>query len=81
VPAPECGGDCWMALGLFAGSYEVYVNGWRIGVPRISIPPMRITGSHVLSGFLAPFSRIDQSQSPCARETGNSSGGGQDKAS
>ena len=20
-----------MALGLFAGSYEVYVNGWRIG--------------------------------------------------
>jgi len=44
-------------------------------------PRMRITGSHVLSGFLAPFSRIDQSQSPCARETGNSSGGGQDKAS
>lgn len=29
--APDCGGDCWLTLGLFAESYEVYFNGQIIG--------------------------------------------------
>src|SRR5690348_9465187 len=31
VTVPHCDGDCYVTIGLVADSYEVYVNGVRIG--------------------------------------------------